>query len=292
MQYRLFPWAAALVVTLGACGDPTVDRPDSGSFLPDGGSSDPPPAPRLDMVYTPVPWPVTTLRGRADMARRVIVEGGGNPISSAVLPTGEFCVDVPMPMPDTYELRVLAQNSAGQLSEMAATSSVVFDPAAPPVSGATTCSGTDPAGCGDRSEICDNGIDDDCNGLRDLNDPDCATCDDDVLEPNDDTGAPRVEPDRFDGLQICPGNPDFYGIYLRRGDTLLVRLFFTDADGDIDMQLLAPDRETSLARATSVTDDEMIEHTATAEGPHVIRVYGLGDAQNAYSMDVQVDRAM
>jgi hypothetical protein len=289
MQYWLsFPFLLVASVLLVACGDPSVGHSDGGGFLRDTGSAMPPPMPRLDAVSTPVPWPVATLRGTAAMADRVIVEGGGNPIASAVLPDGTFCVDVPMPSPATYELSILSQRD-GLFSRTPATTSVVFDPAAPAISGATTCSGTSPAGCIGAVEICDNSIDDDCNGLRDDRDPACASCADDVLEPNDEVTAPRIEPGRYDDLQICPSNSDYYGIFLRAGDTLTVRLFFSHAGGDIDLQLIAPDETTVLERSVSVTDDEMIMYAAPSDGERIVRVYGLGGAMNTYALDVQVD---
>ncbi len=290
MQYRLVS-TAALAALIAACGDPEVGRRDGGGFLPDAGSADPPRAPRLGAVASPVPWPLATLRGEAATAQRVIVEGGGNPIASTVLPDGTFCVDVPLPSPDTYALRVLSQNAAG-FSETAAAAEVVFDPAAPPIAGLTTCSGADPAGCIGSVEVCDNGIDDDCNGLRDDRDPACAACTDDVLEPNDDTSAPRLEPGRYDGLRLCPGSPDYFGIFLRVGDALRARLFFTHADGDLDLALLAPDHETVLESAISTDDDETLDWTAAEEGEHMLHVYGVGDATNDYSLDLEVVRAM
>lgn len=290
MQYRAVP-LAVVAALIAACGGPEADRPDgSTTFLPDGGQATPPRTPQLDAVPTPVPWPIATLRGRADMAKRVIVEGAGNPIATTVLPDGSFCVDVPMPEPMTYSMRVFGQNEGG-LSASAATVEVVFDPSAPPLAGVTTCSGADPAGCAGTEEYCGNGIDDDCNGLRDERDPACASCMDDLLEPNDDASAPRIEPGRYDDLTLCPGTVDFYGIHLRAGDTLRVRLFFTHAAGDLDMQLLGPDGETPIAQSLSADDDELIDHVAEEEGEYHIRVYGVGDAGNDYSMDVEVVRA-
>jgi hypothetical protein len=269
----------------GACG-PSVDPRDSG--MADRPPIPPPPAPRLDAVATPVPWPVATLRGRAMDARRVIVRGSDNPIASTVLPDGTFCVDVPLPTPMAYGFEVLAQNEGGVFSEMAATADVVFDPGAAPIPGLVTCNGMDPAGCASATEICDNGRDDDCNSLVDGRDPACATCVDDVFEPNDGVDAPRADPGRYEELRMCSGNQDYYGIYARMGDTISVRLFFTHADGDIDMELLGTDRATVVATSMTMTDDESLTHVATATGEHKLHVYSPDGAMNGYALDIDV----
>jgi len=275
--------AAALV---SGCG-PGVESNDGG-FLPDAGHTTPPAAPRLTAPDTPVPWPVSTLRGRAEMARRVLVMGGENPIVSAVLPDSTFCVDVPMRSPGLYSFQLYSQNAGGQLSEMAAMAEVMFDPAAPPIPGAETCTGTDPAGCGGATEICDNDRDDDCDSLVDDRDPECADCMDDALEDNDTVGAPRIDPERIENLMICPADDDYYALFLREEETLSARAFFTHADGDIDMELLAPDGTTTLVRSTTMDDDEMVEHVATERGEHVLHVYGASGIQNGYTLDVTI----
>jgi hypothetical protein len=278
-----------LVAGLG-CGEPSVTRPDGGplAFLDARGMTPAPETPILEAVPERVPYTVATLRGQAG-ARRVIVESSANPVAATVLPDGSFCVDAPMPQPGEYSFRVYAQGADGQLSERPAVVSVRFDPAAPSVPGAQTCSGGDPAGCAGSVEICDNRRDDDCNNLVDERDPACATCADDPLEPNDDASAPRVDPRRYDGLMICPGDVDYYGVLLREGETLSARLFFTHAMGNLDLELLATDRRTVLARSTSTTDDELLSYTASVAGEHKLLVFGPGGSSNRYALDLRVD---
>lgn len=281
----------ALLALLAASGcGPSVGPQDAGSIF-DAQAMDPPPTPVLTGFDTPVPWPVATLRGRATSARRIYVRGPGNPIFSAVLPDETFCVDVPLGTPSTFNFELFSQGNDGQFSEMSANASIVFDPGAPPVSGATTCDGSDPAGCIGATEICGNGRDDDCNGLRDDLDPACATCMDDVLEPNNDTEAPRVDPGRYENLKICPGNQDYYGLFVREGETLNVRLFFSHAAGNIDAELLDTDWSTVLERATSLDDDESLMFVATVTGEvklHVFGAGGTGGVENTYTLDVDI----
>lgn len=279
-----------VALAIAGCGDPEIDRDASSIF--DAQMAMPPSPPVLDTVDSPVPWPNATVRGRADGARRVIVEGMGNPVATSVLPDGTFCVDLPMPVPMTWSFEFFSQSPQGLLSSMGTIADIVFDPAAPPIAGALTCSGGDPAGCSGMTEVCDNGRDDDCNGFVDERDPACATCTEDAFEPNDDTGAPRVDPMRIDDLRICPGNEDYYGVFARVGDTIDVRVLFVHAGGDLDAQLLDVDRATTVATSTTLDDDEVLSWIATSEGQHVVRVFAAGGASNGYALDVDVTPAM
>ena len=291
VQDRLRLGLCAAAALLGAaCGDPDV-RFDGGSFF-DAPPSFPPAPPVIESFETPVPWPVATIRGRAEGSRRIIVEGFGNPLAAAVLPDSTFCVDLEMPSPGTYAFLFFSQSDAGLLSNRSATAMVEFDPAATPIAGLTTCSGGDPAGCSGSTEICDNGRDDDCNGFVDGRDPACSTCTDDLLEPNDDANAPRLDPGRVDGLKICPGNEDYYGVFAREGDTIDVRIFFTHAAGDLDASLLDLDRSTTIVRSNTLDDDEVLTHVAAAEGQHVVRVFSASGDENTYAIDVRVTPAM
>jgi len=160
---------------------------------------------------------------------------------------------------------------------------------APEVSGASTCAGSDPSGCVARDEICDNGMDDDCNGAADSADEACTTCGDDILEDNDSPDAPRLEPGVYEGLQVCPGDPDFYRVRVEPRERLTVRIAFRDEDGDVDLKLFDTDLETTLESSASVTDDEELDHYSTAGGVYAIRVHGFADSQNTYSMEIEVD---
>jgi hypothetical protein len=138
------------------------------------------------------------------------------------------------------------------------------------------------------TEICDNGRDDDCNGLRDLADPACSTCEDDIFEPNDGLGAPRLDPGRYDGLVLCAGSVDYYGIFVGVGDTIQARALFVHANGNIDLQLYAPDRSTVVGQTTSMTDDESLEYVATEGGEYKVRVAAPGSENTQYVLVITV----
>jgi len=188
----------------------------------------------------------------------------------------------------TYAFEVSSQGIDGQFSPMSVIAEVSFDPGAVPPDGATTCSGAHPAGCGSAVEICDNGRDDDCNGLRDGADPACADCEDDLFEPNDNLGAPRLDDGRYDGLTMCPGNVDYYGVFARAGERIQARALFVHANGNIDMQLIGTDRETRLASSMSMTDDEMIELLAPTTGEYKLRISAPGASVTTYTLTVNV----
>ena len=103
-------------------------------------------------------------------------------------------------------------------------------------------------------------------------------CTEDVYEPNDTASTPsRVSAGAIPGLRSCPGDADFFGISLNVGDTLTWAAEFDDANGDIDLRLLDPAGST-VATATSTTDNETITWTARSAGLYVLRAELVGDS--------------
>lgn len=282
-------FSAALPLVLAvACESPLV-LPDAGRS--DGSVEAPPAAPQLETLPERIPYPLATLRGRAPGARRVLLRGGPNPVTTTVLPDGAFCLDVRLSEMRDYEFSLYAQGTSGVLSASATVASVTYDASAPRPPSGSTCSGADPVACSlPVSEICDNGRDDDCDGRTDASDSDCSTCDDDALEPNDDTNAPAVSPGRYDNLQICPGNDDYFRIRANAGETIRATLLFVHASGDLDMALYAANGTDRLAVSETSDDDEMLSFTATEAGFYTLFVYGYEDAENSYSLDLAVTR--
>jgi len=270
-----------------ACGGPKVDRPDA-AFIFDDAGTEPPTTPRLDEVPVLVPWPVVTVRGRVDQGERVMVQGVENPLVTSVLPaSGEFCIDVPLRSPGSFDLSFRAQGEGGDFSAPAM-ATVQFDPSAPEIPGATTCSGGDPRGCSGSAEICDNFRDDDCNGFTDDRDPACQTCEDDFFEPNDTTPAPMIEVGRHDGLKACGDDGDYYAFELEAGATILARIFFSHSGGDIDLFLIGPGGST-LTSSESSDDDESLMFTSDTGGLHHVYVVGATTlVDNEYVLDVSV----
>lgn len=118
-------------------------------------------------------------------------------------------------------------------------------------------------------------------------------CGEDRLEPNDTEAAARSLslPASELELALCPENDDFYGVQLTAGQTVRITTRFSDAEGDIDLRLIRPSGTTAES-ASSTSDDETIEHTATETGRHVLRVFLFSDAGrrpgNRYDLSIEV----
>jgi len=281
---------ALVCAALAACGPSEVKSPASGSFLdrPDGGASDlPPPQPVLDPVPARVPWMVLPLRGRALRAHRIVIEEGGRTITERVLPDGTFCVDAPLADDRPHSFVVWAQSADGDFSLQAATADAVYDATASRPPGASLCDGSDPSRC-TGTELCGNGIDDDCNGRVDALDPVCSACPPDVLEPNGGPDVPRIEPGVYEGLEICEGDRDFHPVFARSGQEIVVNVRFSHADGDIDARLIDVAHDRTLVDSNSSTDDETLRHSATQDGLYAIEIYGFGGDANTYTLEVEV----
>lgn len=117
-------------------------------------------------------------------------------------------------------------------------------------------------------------------------------CTDDALEQNDSAaGALALSPGSQSNLNACAGDDDYYAYNFAQGDDVTVNVTFSDAEGDIDVQLLNAGG-TEVALSDSNTDNESIAYTVPSAGPYTLRVYLYGDAGSvpgsAYGLNVQV----
>jgi len=130
----------------------------------------------------------------------------------------------------------------------------------------TVCNAT-PGTAG--TETCD-GEDNDCDGESDEGGV-CDGCDDDGFEEDDDRAGAATRPASGSGV-ICGEDEDWVALgTASAGDTITLALRFTDADGDLDLELYRDD--TRVGRSGSVTDDEDITFEVDAAGTYYARIY-------------------
>lgn len=288
---RTFSTFVALGLASGC--SPSLDLPDGGfSVLPDRQITLPPAAPSVAPVPAVTPYQIVTFRGSSEGRRVFITANGLNPQAVLVGSGGDFCADVRVRNPGTYQFDLQAYSQDNQLGDpLPQKISVTYDPTAPEVDGLLTCTGVHPRGCEDTVEICNDNRDNDCDNLVDQQDPECNPCVDDDLEENDDLLAPSIPPGQYTGLQICAEDPDYYGVYVRQGEKIDAQILFTHAEGNLTLDLLsvnfgteqAPERMV-LVRADSLDDNEALSYTATVTGYHMLAVYGDQNTQNEYRM--------
>lgn len=115
------------------------------------------------------------------------------------------------------------------------------------------------------------------------------TCTDDGFEENDAVAAAApIGAQTFENLVVCPGDPDYYKVRVERGERLNVEATFAQADGDLDLTILAPDGETVLVRGLTNNDNESVRTEEVAvSGDYIIVVAGVDPATgNNYSLNV------
>ncbi len=109
----------------------------------------------------------------------------------------------------------------------------------------------------------------------------------DAYEENDTVETAFAVPGagRYTPAAICGNESDFFTTGLCPGGTITVDVYFTHADGDIELQIVGG------PSSTSSDDDEAVEFTNDGPDPVdvVWRVYEFGDPTNGYAMDVTID---
>ncbi len=106
-------------------------------------------------------------------------------------------------------------------------------------------------------------------------------CIDDLLEDNDtrDTARPLPTPGPVFSIPLsaCPADDDWFSVPAIAGQELQIEVYFSHAEGDIDIQLFDPGGN-HVADSLSVTDNEKITHVATASGTYTLLVWLIWDA--------------
>ncbi|MBI3071967.1 MAG: PPC domain-containing protein [Deltaproteobacteria bacterium] len=110
-------------------------------------------------------------------------------------------------------------------------------------------------------------------------------CTEDAYDPNDSVGAAKpLAVGYFPNL--CALNDDFYSIAMDGTQGLRVEAFFTNAQGNLDLELIGPDGTTILAASRGQGNGEAVSVNTLAAGTYTVRVYGRAGAQNKYSLQL------
>jgi hypothetical protein len=110
---------------------------------------------------------------------------------------------------------------------------------------------------------------------------------DDPFEPNNDTSsATELFAPLDEAIGAICGNDDFYFATLNNGCTFNATLSFTNAEGDLDLEL-DDESGNQLAISQGSTDTEQISFVATSDLQLVyVRVFGFSGASNTYRLHV------
>ena len=113
-------------------------------------------------------------------------------------------------------------------------------------------------------------------------------CQDDRYEDNErpedahQLDVPGVEAN----LMVCSGDEDWYYMEVETGYDLKVQVLFDHEAGNLDAVLYESDGQTEVAVGHSLTDNEELPRIEAAGYPRffLLRVYGVAEAQNPYSL--------
>jgi hypothetical protein len=85
-------------------------------------------------------------------------------------------------------------------------------------------------------------------------------CDDDWLEPNHNPSeAKQVQSHTsYPPMVICPNDEDWYTIQVGSGDFLEVKITFHNEDGNLDLELYAPNAQTLIDSSTTTQNEETV----------------------------------
>ncbi|MFU8804486.1 MAG: PPC domain-containing protein, partial [Bradymonadaceae bacterium] len=119
----------------------------------------------------------------------------------------------------------------------------------------------------------------------------------DQFQNNDTASTARpIAPGYYEELLICWGAPsehDYFSIFVPAGATLTTNLFFTHADGNIDLRVYRGTTTQEAGSSRTTTDDESVTVTNTGLGEtYLIHVFGGGGTfRNYYAMEVALEFA-
>ncbi len=117
--------------------------------------------------------------------------------------------------------------------------------------------------------------------------PEPDPCPDDGFEPNNtrEEAAP-VAGIRYNDLELCPGDQDWYSIRLSQYETVTIDLFFIDRVGNLDLYVYN-EAGTLVTTGGSETDNEQVTFIAE-NGMYYLKVHSLFGEQNVYDLQLSI----
>lgn len=114
-----------------------------------------------------------------------------------------------------------------------------------------------------------------------------ATCTDDAQEQNDSRETAKLlARGSYPSLVICGGDDDFLAVTVPAGGALTAKITFSNAVGDLDLELFAPGGE-KLGSSAGTGDSETVTKTGLPAGTYVVRVTGYDGAVGGYALTLQ-----
>ncbi len=111
-------------------------------------------------------------------------------------------------------------------------------------------------------------------------------CENDPFEPNDGVGAATaLEEGSYADCKICPEDEDWYAVQLPAGHWLGAGIFYTRANGQLEIDLFAADGSTLLQ--SGVQDGDMAALFSDVAGQQrslLLRVRGAAGVENTYDL--------
>ena len=111
----------------------------------------------------------------------------------------------------------------------------------------------------------------------------------DPFEPNNSRERAFVlEAGNYTGARISADDVDWFTFQPPTGATVRVTINFNDEDGDLDVKMFEGEDQADSSTGWS-TDRETVDSTYNGTETLFVKVYGYGDAQNAYTIDVSFE---
>ncbi len=286
MRYQICGIASLCLLSLACKAD---DAGDGGGGETDAAVDEVLNAPVLSNIVVTTPRDTVAIRGTSAGERIAIIGGPDGTSLAAILPGGNFCTDVSLAGSGGTEFTVYSVGR-GLLSEPIFMT-VTKDSAAPEPS-SPTCSGTTEPMC-EVEEICDNELDDNCDGYVDACDTGCVTCEDDALEPNDFLiNVPGLSAGVYQ-LKLCPCRDDWFSFTANVGQRIRATTDFVHEEMNLNMRLYmatpAGEQGTFVQGSFGSDNQEEIDYLVEEAGVYFMRIYILGgpdEQQGAYQLTI------